>query len=118
MFLTNTDLNKLDKRIRTVIEDLFDIFIYNVNAGNIEIRALINRQPTLWIYSIMGYKVKINTDREDYTLKIHPLITTSYNADFDGDSAVAFTQLKIYDKTNKIWHEIKINLKDLKDLEL
>ena len=76
-----------DKQLRKDIEFLFDIFAFNVNRGNIWLTGFINRQPTLWIYSIIPYNIKINTDdKNDLTIKIHPLVVESFNADFDGDS--------------------------------
>jgi len=44
--------------------------------------VLFNRQPSLHRLSIMGHKVKLVNSR---TLRIHPSVTTPYNADFDGD---------------------------------
>jgi len=70
------------KEIKKIIDTLFELFIYNINNDVIEIKTLINRQPTLWIYSIIGYTVKVNTNKNDYTMKIHPLIVESFNADF------------------------------------
>jgi DNA-directed RNA polymerase beta' subunit len=84
------------------LEFLYDLFVYNVNKGIIKLYTFINRQPTLWHLSIMAYDVKINTDKNDYTLKIHPLIVEAYNADFDGDSfAEAIVAVEL-DNTIKI----------------
>jgi len=68
------------------INYLFKLFIKNVNKGKIDLKAFINRQPTLWIYSIIAYDVRINPNPDDNTIKINPLIQTSFNADYDGDS--------------------------------
>jgi DNA-directed RNA polymerase subunit A' len=44
--------------------------------------ALFNRQPTLHRLSIMAHIVKVLPGR---TMRMHPSVTTPYNADFDGD---------------------------------
>jgi len=80
------ELDITDEQILEDIEFLFDLFAYNVNKGRIKLYSFINRQPTLWEPSMIVYDAKINTNKEDYTLKIHPLIVESFNADYDGDS--------------------------------
>ena len=44
--------------------------------------VIVNRQPTIHKYGMMGHEVVLH---DDMTVKIHPGITTPYNADFDGD---------------------------------
>ena len=46
---------------------------------------LLKRDPTLHKYNIMAFKPKLINGR---AIKIHPLVTEGYNADFDGDSCV------------------------------
>lgn len=44
---------------------------------------MIGRQPSLYTLSIQGFKVKVV---DGNALKLSPLITPSFNADFDGDT--------------------------------
>ncbi|MGC6507184.1 MAG: hypothetical protein ACON4U_02165 [Myxococcota bacterium] len=44
--------------------------------------VIVNRQPTLSKYSMMVHRVKLI---KTSTLRLHPNVTTPYNADFDGD---------------------------------
>lgn len=49
--------------------------------------VLIKRDPVLHKYSIQAFKPKIV---EGHTIKVHPLITTGFGMDFDGDSTSVF----------------------------
>lgn len=70
------------------------------NGSNLSWRALQNamdkrpvmlkRDPALHKFSIMAFKPKIV---EGKAIKIHPLVTAGYNADFDGDTMSAFVPL-------------------------
>lgn len=51
-----------------------------------ERHVLLNRAPSLHKFSIMAFKPKITDGR---AIKIPPLVTKAYNADFDGDTMVA-----------------------------
>jgi DNA-directed RNA polymerase subunit beta' len=44
--------------------------------------VLLNRAPTLHRLSIEAFKVKLMPGK---TIRLHPLVCTSFNADFDGD---------------------------------
>ncbi|MCA9378750.1 DNA-directed RNA polymerase subunit beta', partial [Candidatus Peregrinibacteria bacterium] len=44
--------------------------------------VLLNRAPTLHRLSIQAFKVKLMPGK---TIRIHPLVTPAFNADFDGD---------------------------------
>ena len=107
----------LSPEVKEIIDTLFDFFIHNINKDVIEIKALINRQPTLWIYSIIGYMVKVNTNKDDFTLKIHPLIVESFNADFDGDSFKGKIDLLV-EYNNKQVELKNIDIEQLKDLDI
>ena len=52
--------------------------------------VLLKRDPALHKFSIMSFKPKIV---EGKAIKIHPLVTAGYNADFDGDTMSAFVPL-------------------------
>jgi len=49
--------------------------------------CILNRQPTLHRLSILGFKVVPHTGK---TIKIHPLVCSAYNADFDGDQMALY----------------------------
>jgi len=44
--------------------------------------VLLNRAPTLHKLSIQAFKVKLVPGK---TVRIHPLVCSGFNADFDGD---------------------------------
>src|SRR5207247_150875 len=52
--------------------------------------VLLNRAPTLHKLSILGF-YPVLTD--SYAIKLHPLVCTGYNADFDGDAMGVFLPL-------------------------
>ncbi len=52
--------------------------------------VLLKRDPALHKFSIMSFKPQIV---EGKAIKIHPLVTAGYNADFDGDTMSAFVPL-------------------------
>jgi DNA-directed RNA polymerase subunit beta' len=52
--------------------------------------VMLKRDPALHKFSIMAFKPKIV---EGKAIKIHPLVTAGYNADFDGDTMSAFVPL-------------------------
>lgn len=52
--------------------------------------VLLKRDPALHKFSIMAFKPKVV---EGKAIKIHPLVTAGYNADFDGDTMSAFVPL-------------------------
>jgi len=49
--------------------------------------CLLNRQPSLHRLSLIGFKLKMNMDK---VIKIHPLVCSGYNADFDGDQMAIY----------------------------
>jgi DNA-directed RNA polymerase subunit beta' len=49
--------------------------------------VLIKRDPVLHKYSIQAFKPRLV---EGHTIKVHPLITTGFGMDFDGDSTSVF----------------------------
>ena len=51
---------------------------------------MLKRDPALHKFSIMAFKPKIVDGK---AIKIHPLVTAGYNADFDGDTMSAFVPL-------------------------
>lgn len=55
--------------------------------------VLLNRQPTLSMLSIMAVKVMFRED-DIKTISMNPLITSAFNADFDGD------EMNVYAKCN------------------
>ncbi len=51
---------------------------------------LLKRDPALHKFSIMAFKPKLVDGR---AIRIHPLVTSGFNADFDGDTMSAFLPL-------------------------
>jgi DNA-directed RNA polymerase subunit beta' len=49
--------------------------------------VLLKRDPVLHKYGVQAFKPRLV---EGKTIKIHPLVTSGYNADFDGDQMSAF----------------------------
>lgn len=49
--------------------------------------VLLKRDPALHKYSIQAFKPRITGGK---AVKIHPLVTSGFNADFDGDTMAAF----------------------------
>lgn len=52
--------------------------------------VLLKRDPALHKFSFMAFKPKIVDGK---AIRIHPLVTAGYNADFDGDTMAAFVPL-------------------------
>jgi DNA-directed RNA polymerase subunit beta' len=52
--------------------------------------VMLKRDPALHKFSIMAFKPRIVDGK---AIKIHPLVTAGYNADFDGDTMSAFVPL-------------------------
>jgi len=49
--------------------------------------CLLNRQPSLHRLSMIGFKIKMSMDN---VIKIHPLVCSGFNADFDGDQMAVY----------------------------
>lgn len=47
----------------------------------------LNRQPTLWAFNFMSFKVSFTKDK---VIRFNPIICSCYNADFDGDQMNLF----------------------------
>lgn len=65
-------------------------------------RCLIIRYPSLHKYNELGFKIKVVTGN---AVHFHPLVVTSYNADFDGDQISAFlieTPMAVKDVDEKL----------------
>lgn len=52
--------------------------------------VLLKRDPALHKFSIMAFKAKLVDGK---AIRIHPLVTSGFNADFDGDTMSAFLPL-------------------------
>lgn len=44
-----------------------------------------NRQPTLHKQSIQGFVIHVNPEHTEYTARVPAIVTSAFNADFDGD---------------------------------
>lgn len=74
-----TLIEKLDKRVWAVLEDVIR-----------EHPVLLNRAPTLHRLGIQAFEPKLV---EGKAIRLHPLVTTAFNADFDGDQMAVHVPL-------------------------
>jgi len=72
-------IEKLDGRIWGVLEDVIT-----------EHPVLLNRAPTLHRLGIQAFEPKLV---EGKAIRLHPLVTTAFNADFDGDQMAVHVPL-------------------------
>ncbi len=74
-----TLIEKLDGRVWPVLEDVIR-----------EHPVLLNRAPTLHRLGIQAFEPKLV---EGKAIRLHPLVTTAFNADFDGDQMAVHVPL-------------------------
>lgn len=72
-------INSSDKEVDELLSDLDGKFY-----------VYTSRAPCLYKFSILAFKMKINFDKSDQTLKVHPLQNGSFNLDHDGDTMSVF----------------------------
>ena len=72
-------IERLDSRIWAVLEDVIK-----------EYPVLLNRAPTLHRLGIQAFEPKLV---EGKAIRLHPLVTTAFNADFDGDQMAVHVPL-------------------------
>lgn len=104
--LLNNSIDFVDECIKTENPILLEV-CEMVNEGKY---CLLNRQPSLHRLSMLGFKIKIGLEK---VIKIHPLVCSPYNSDFDGDSIVGRTILKI---NNNV--KIETEMEEILNLEL
>jgi len=64
-----------------LVRDVLDAYL----RENPDIVVLLNRQPSLHRYSMMGFRPRVLSPEEGLVLKINPLVCKGFGADFDGD---------------------------------
>lgn len=73
--------------------------------------VLLKRDPALHKYSIQAFKPRLTTGK---AIKIHPLVCSGYNADFDGDqqlnSILALLPDSIYTSGYDFWNVREVKL--------
>ncbi|AFP84208.1 RNA polymerase beta' subunit [Candidatus Carsonella ruddii HT isolate Thao2000] len=67
---------------------------------------LLNRAPTLHRMGIQSFKILLTQDK---TIKLHPLVCLSYNADFDGDQMAIHLPLTINSQLESNYILLSIN---------
>ncbi|WMC19247.1 MAG: DNA-directed RNA polymerase subunit beta' [Candidatus Carsonella ruddii] len=67
---------------------------------------LLNRAPTLHRMGIQSFKILLTQDK---TIKLHPLVCLSYNADFDGDQMAIHLPLTINAQVESNYLLLSIN---------
>ena len=81
--LLNKAINFVDQCIETDDSVLFKI-VEKLIEGEV---CILNRQPSLHKLGMLGFYIKISLDK---VIKIHPLVCTPFNADFDGDQMAVY----------------------------
>ncbi len=88
--LINRDIANNIKNAKKLIED-YDPRIWEVLEEVIEEHpVLLNRAPTLHRLGIQAFEPKLI---EGKAIRLHPLVTTAFNADFDGDQMAVHVPL-------------------------
>ncbi len=78
------------KRAKKLIEAKDDRIWKYANEIIKERPVLLNRAPTLHRLSIQAFQPVITNDK---AIRIHPLVTTPFNADFDGDQMAVYVPI-------------------------
>jgi len=81
--LLNKAINFVDQCIETNDPVLFKI-VEKIIEGEV---CILNRQPSLHKLGMLGFYIKMSLDK---VIKIHPLVCTPFNADFDGDQMAVY----------------------------
>jgi DNA-directed RNA polymerase beta subunit/DNA-directed RNA polymerase beta' subunit len=77
------DLDNEDK-------ELYQLVVETIQSLQSEYPVILNRQPTLHRLNMLAFFPELT---DDSVFVIHPLITTGFNADFDGDQMAAYLPL-------------------------
>ncbi|MDV3195978.1 MAG: DNA-directed RNA polymerase subunit beta' [Candidatus Phytoplasma stylosanthis] len=92
-------LNKLqekkgiDKKNATSLYDKMDEYVFNILEEVVkEHPVLLNRAPTLHRLGIQAFEPKLIDGK---AIKLHPLVTPAFNADFDGDQMAVYLPLSL-----------------------
>jgi len=81
--LLNKAIDFVDKCIDTQSPVLFKV-CQQVTKDEV---CILNRQPSLHRLGMLGFNINISLDQ---VIKIHPLVCTPFNADFDGDQMAVY----------------------------
>ena len=84
--LLNNAIDYVDDAIDTKNTSLFRIC---EDLAKNEV-CILNRQPTLHRLGMIGFNIKISLDE---VIKIHPLVCSGFNADFDGDQMAVYVPI-------------------------
>lgn len=80
-------LNKAIDFIDTCIANN-NLVLYNICEEVVkDAYCILNRQPSLHRLGMLGFKLKLTSD---HVIKIHPLVCSPFNADFDGDQMAVY----------------------------
>ena len=95
-YLVNRNVYNLYNQASYAIENCIltkDYKLFNLMVDFCEDKiCMLNRQPSLHRMSILGFKI---IPYKGNTIKIHPLVTSCYNADFDGDQMAIYIPVSI-----------------------
>ncbi|OFO49819.1 DNA-directed RNA polymerase subunit beta' [Nosocomiicoccus sp. HMSC059G07] len=81
-----TNIKNAKNKIERLDESIWDVLEYVIR----EHPVLLNRAPTLHRLGIQAFEAVLVEGR---AIKLHPLVTTAYNADFDGDQMAVHVPL-------------------------
>src|SRR5712672_3216045 len=82
------NIKSAKKKVENEEKEVFDI-LEEVTKGH---PVLLNRAPTLHRLSVQAFEPQLI---EGEAIRIHPLVCTAYNADFDGDQMAVHVPLSI-----------------------
>ena len=85
--MLKSKIERMDDEVWDVLEDVIR-----------EHPVLLNRAPTLHRLGIQAFEPTLVEGR---AIRLHPLVTTAYNADFDGDQMAVHVPLS---KKHKLKH--------------
>ena len=84
--LLNRALDYVDRCIELKSQVLFPI-CEEITKNEV---CILNRQPSLHKLGMLAFKIKVTIDN---VIKIHPLVCSPFNADFDGDQMAVYLPL-------------------------
>lgn len=74
-------------------------------------RILFNRQPSLSRSSLLSFRVTVSRQPNNLSIRFNPLVTSSFNADFDGDEMNIFAGYGVESKAEMdILCDVKENI--------
>ncbi|WP_341266431.1 DNA-directed RNA polymerase subunit beta' [Candidatus Phytoplasma fraxini] len=87
------EVKNIDRRSSLALYDKMDDYVFEVLEEVVkEHPILLNRAPTLHRLGIQAFEPKLIDGK---AIKLHPLVTPAFNADFDGDQMAVYVPLSL-----------------------